>query len=242
MIGERPRRALHTHQLSWCCTFVALILSGCEKPEPTGVQSLWADVAGGRVHYLAAGPDSGRAVVLLHGAKFQAQTWRDLDTLTELVRHGYRALAIDLPGFGQSPRANVDHRTWLVELLDALDVDQPVIVSPSMSGRFALPLVTGHPNRVAGFVALAPVGINEHRDHLSKITAPTLAIWGENDRVVPLRQAGLLALAAPNAQKVIIAGARHAAYLDNPATFHRELLRFLSSLPPDGAATRPASR
>ncbi len=218
----------------------ALVLAACERHDAMDTQSLWTEVAGGRVHYLAAGPETGRPIVLLHGAKFEAQTWQKIGTLTALAEEGYRAIAVDLPGFGQSPRAGVNPRTWLGELLEALGVKRPVLVSPSMSGRFSLPLVTGQPERVAGFVAVAPVGINNHRADLPKITAPTLAIWGQKDHVVPHQQADLLVREVPNARKVVIANAQHAAYMDDPATFNQELLRFLAELPAEKPA-RPGS-
>ena len=191
------------------------------------IESLWTEVDGKRVHYLAAGPADGHEVVLLHGANFRAETWRQTQTLAQLASQGYRALAIDLPGFGESPPSSMAPDKWLPRLLDALQLDRPVIVSPSMSGRFALPVVTSSPQRLAGFVAVAPVAIKAHRDQLKRITTPTLAIWGANDRVVPLAQADLLVGEAKQARKVIIPGAGHAAYLNDAKTFNTELLGFL---------------
>jgi hypothetical protein len=80
----------------------------------------------------------------------------------------------------------------LLALLDRLALGRPVIISPSMSGRFALPLVTGEPDRVAGFVAIAPVAIRRYKHRLGGITAPVLAVWGEHDRIIPPEQADLL--------------------------------------------------
>ncbi len=200
-----------------------------ERRPAVEVQSRWTKVDGERVHCLASGPQNGGVVVLLHGAKFRAETWRKVGTLAELAEHGYRALAIDLPGFGESPRSQVAPNQWLVKLLEALEVERPVIVSPSMSGRFALPLVTKAAEDLAGFVAVAPVALAAHREHLKGITAPTLAIWGENDRTVPLAQAELLVREAPQSRKVIIPHAGHACYLDNAEVFHTVLLRFLES-------------
>ena len=198
-----------------------------QRRHAMAVESLWTQVAGVRVHYLAAGPENGRPVVLLHGASFQARTWQEIGTLEALAAAGYRARAIDLPGFGQSPRASVDTDRWLAELLDALELERPVVVSPSMSGRFALPLVTRDPQRLAGFVAVAPVALAQHKERLPDITIPVLAIWGEHDDIVPHAQQDLLVRSVPDARKVIIAGAGHAPYMQDAATFHAALIAFL---------------
>ncbi|MFQ5806562.1 MAG: alpha/beta fold hydrolase [Phycisphaerae bacterium] len=198
------------------------------------IESLWTEVSGSQVHYLAAGPEDGRPMVLLHGASFQAKTWQDIGTLEALAEAGYHAYAIDLPGFGESPSAAVDADRWLGELLDQLKLERPVLVSPSMSGRFSLPLVTSDPERVAGFVAVAPVALTQYQDRLGDITVPVLAIWGETDRIVPHAQQDLLVRSAPNTRKVTIAGAGHAPYMQDAAAFHAELLKFLNELKPTG--------
>jgi dienelactone hydrolase len=106
----------------------------------------------------------------------------------------------------------------------------PVVVSPSRSGRYALPLATEEPHRLAGFVAVAPVGLPEYQPQLHRISIPVLALWGEQDRTIPLHHADLLVAAVPQGRKVIIAGGSHAPYMSDPATFHQELLRFLAEL------------
>lgn len=196
-----------------------------------GVRSNWTEVGSGKVHYLEAGPAEGNVVVLLHGASFRAQTWQDIGTLAALAEAGYRALAVDLPGFGESPSAAVDGDTWLAGLLDQLELERPVVVSPSMSGRVSLPLLTTQPRRLSGFVAVAPVTIPAYAEKLSGISVPVLAVWGEHDRTVPVANADLLVGSAPHARKVVIAGAGHAPYMNDAAAFHKALLEFLKGLP-----------
>ena len=187
-------------------------------------------LAGGKVHCLLTGKQDGQPVVLLHGASFSAQTWQDIGTIDALAGAGYRAIAVDLPGFGKSESGGEDPKKWLGELLDALAIAKPVVVSPSMSGQYALPLVTDQPERVKAFIAIAPVAIMQHKDQLARITAPVLAVWGENDRLIPQAQADLLVSSAKHGRKVIIAGGSHAPYMSDPAAWHRVLLEFLAEI------------
>lgn len=194
------------------------------------IVSKWTDVGAGKVHYLEAGTADGLPIVLLHGASFRAATWQQTGTLARLAEAGYRAMAIDLPGFGESPAAEVDEQTWLAELIEQLDVDRPVVISPSMSGRLSLPLLTGHPDRLSGFVAVAPVGLSEYEERLRGNPVPILAIWGENDHIVDPAYADVLVRDASKAKKVVIPDAGHAPYMDKPAAFHEALLEFLSAV------------
>src|SRR3954467_6071093 len=108
-------------------------------------ESRWSEVEGGQVHYLIEGDEKGRPVVLLHGASFTAETWREIGTMAALAGAGHLAYAVDLPGYGASAPARGSARAWLWGLLDLIQVERPVVVSPSMSGRFSLPLVSEDP-------------------------------------------------------------------------------------------------
>jgi pimeloyl-ACP methyl ester carboxylesterase len=193
-------------------------------------QSRWLEVQQSPVHYLTEGPEDAKAVVLLHGASFRADTWKQIGTMQALADSRHLAYAVDLPGFGESGPLRGPSDAWLERLLDQLEINRPVIVSPSMSGRFALPFVCARPERVAGFVAVAPVGIPSHLAQLSQVTAPVLAIWGEHDEIIPINQADLLIQKVKQGRKVIIAGGTHAPYMSDPKAFHVELLRFLNEI------------
>ena len=49
---------------------------------------------------------------------------------------------------------------FLYSLVTALGLSHPVIVSPSMSGSFAMPFLVKHSDQLSGFVPVAPTATN----------------------------------------------------------------------------------
>ncbi len=182
-------------------------------------------VEGNEVHYLEAGAGAD-CVLFLHGAAFRATTWKDLGSLELVASRGYRAVAVDLPGFGDTPANDLDPAAFLLGFLDAAGIEKPIVVSPSMSGRFSLPLVAGHADALAGFVPVAPVGIDRFGPELGGAELPALVLWGDRDHLIPPADAERLAGFLPRAEAALIADADHACYLDQPERFHELLLGF----------------
>lgn len=195
----------------------------------TKIQSQFITLENHPVHLLVAGNNDNPPVVLLHGARFTAETWREIGTLELLAKSGYRAVAVDLPGFGQSEQSENNPNTWLGKLLDELELSSPIIISPSMSGRFSLPLLISSPDRIKGFIAVAPVGIPQYQSQFTSIHTPILAIWGANDRVVPLKNGEAL-VADQRGKLVVLPEAGHPSYMSDPDGFHKAVLEFLATI------------
>lgn len=201
--------------------------SGQKKVETEEMQ---INVGVSTVYCLAAGPAEGHPILLMHGARFSSETWLHTNTIQNLTEAGYRVFAIDIPGFGKSPRATLYAKSFVTELLGKLTKKAAIIVTPSLSGRFAYtPLFESAP-QVAGWVAVAPAAIEMNKDDLHKITAPTLVIWGEKDHVFPLAQADLLVSKIAGSRKVVLKEAEHPCYLDQPEQFNKELIDFAASV------------
>jgi pimeloyl-ACP methyl ester carboxylesterase len=209
------------------------------EDDASAIRSERKAVGDAAVHYLVAGPEAGAEVMLLHGQRFTSDVWVRTGTIILLAERGYRVIAVDLPGSGKSEQTKQDVDKWLSVAVRELCHGRPVVVAPSMSGRYALPFLVSEPDRLAGFVAAAPAALEPFRAKLAGLKVPTLAIWGSKDTVVPPEQADWILKAIPNARRVIIPGARHASYLSNPNEFHDELLQFLASVA--SPATQPAA-
>ena len=115
-------------------------------------------------------------------------------------------------------------------MLDLLKIEKPVIVSPSMSGRFALPLVTEEPSGSLVSWRSPPWASRSYQESAGPDHGPGPGRLGRERRLIPLEQADLLVNSVQRGRKVIIPGGSHAPYMSDPAAFHAELLKFLREL------------
>ncbi len=196
----------------------------------TNIKSDFVKIQGAKIHYLEAGESNNKSVLFLHGASFSCQTWQDIGTLKLLAEKGYRAVAIDLPGFGNSEMVTGSPAKVLLELIEQLNLNKPVLISPSMSGSYSLPFIVNYPEKLSGFVPVAPVAIMMFIEQLQGIELPTLAIWGSNDKIVPMEVADELLKAMPKAQKIILENAGHACYMRATDRFHEHLVNFIDRI------------
>lgn len=187
-------------------------------------------IDGAVLHCLDCGQPDDPAVVLLHGMKFQAETWRELGTVEFVAGLGRRVLAVDMPGFGRSPASEVEPVEALARLLRQLGLEQVVVVGPSMGGRIALEFAIRHPQRIAGLVLVGAVGVEENRTGLAAIVAPTLIVWGAEDQVSPLTNSDILLASLKNATREVYPEAPHPCYLVQPDRWHASLRTFFTSL------------
>ncbi|MBZ8179304.1 alpha/beta hydrolase [Oscillatoria salina IIICB1] len=190
------------------------------------VKAEYIEIEEQNIFYRETGEKNSKSVLLLHGASFSSQTWEDIGTLQLLVEKGYRAVAIDLPGYGKSTGNFSDRANFLLKLFQELSINLPVLISPSMSGGYSLPFVVNYPEKLSGFVPIAPVSLANYQQQLPEIELPTLAIYGSKDRMV--KEADIFVKLMPNAEKIILAEAGHACYMNATPEFHQHLLEFLA--------------
>jgi pimeloyl-ACP methyl ester carboxylesterase len=81
-----------------------------------------------------------------------------------------------------------------------------------------------------GFLdALEALGTYPLRDRLERIEMPVLVLWGEKDRLVPLRDADRFVDAiGANARKLVYADTGHVPMLERPARFNADIAAFIA--------------
>jgi abhydrolase domain-containing protein 14 len=155
-----------------------------------------------------------------------------------LADTGLRAIAVDLPGHGLTGGGTLpvaERGPFLDALLKQLAVHRPLIlISPSMSGSYALPYVNDHAAELDAWLPVAAVGVSDWATKHAGMAATdarlktkVVAVYGDRDE----RRSDFAALEAtlPQAQFVVIPDAGHACYVDNPTAWHRELVTFLEN-------------
>jgi pimeloyl-ACP methyl ester carboxylesterase len=120
---------------------------------PSGVEHLDLKAGDVRLHCAALGPPDGPLVLLLHGFPECWASWRY--QLPALAAAGFRAVAPDLRGYGQSdkPRGVAAYRGELLandvaELVVALGRDRAHLVGHDWGGQIAWLVAMWHPGRV----------------------------------------------------------------------------------------------
>jgi abhydrolase domain-containing protein 14 len=217
--------------MEFAAFIVSILLSQARSGAPVAIESRDLVLAEKKVHYLEAGNPAGGKVLLLHGARFSSETWRTLGTIDRLARASYHVVALDLPGYGGSEVTPIATDVFLAEVMTALGIEKAAVVSPSMSGQFSFPLVVRSPEKVSGFVPIAPAGSERYLRVLKKVKVRALVVWGEKDEIIPVEESDALAAAMEDSKRVILKDASHPCYLDRPDEFHQELLAFLGTLP-----------
>jgi pimeloyl-ACP methyl ester carboxylesterase len=98
---------------------------------------------------------SGPAVVLLHAGVADRTMWAE--HLQPLAAAGFRAVAIDLPGFGEAPAAHVVQAPWtdVLATMDALAIERASLVGNSYGGGVALSVAAVAPERVAALALVS---------------------------------------------------------------------------------------
>jgi 2-succinyl-6-hydroxy-2,4-cyclohexadiene-1-carboxylate synthase len=128
-------------------------------------------------HYTIHGESDRPWLLLLHGFLGRGD---DFDHLVPALSQQYRCLCIDLPGHGQTEVHSADETLYqmpatalaIVELLDALQIQQAALYGYSMGGRLALYLALQFPNRLSHLILeSASPGLRTPADRQARLQA-----------------------------------------------------------------------
>ncbi|MBU2531366.1 MAG: alpha/beta fold hydrolase, partial [Alphaproteobacteria bacterium] len=117
-----------------------------------------------RLYFEEAGPQDGIPLVCLHTAGSDGRQWRHLLNDAE-INDRFRVIAFDLPWHGKSsPPAGFEKQVYqlttdryvatVMAFIDALGLDNPVVIGCSIGGRAVLHLALRHGRRFRAAIGL----------------------------------------------------------------------------------------
>lgn len=142
----------------------------------------YVDLSNGmRMHYHDIG--SGVPVLFLQGSGSGASGWSNFQyNVPAFVEAGYRALVIDLPGYGYTSKPTdaiytLDYFVEYVnEFLEKVGVTKIVPLGNSLGGAIALGFTLKYPQKVSQLILMSPGGIEDTPEYFKM---PGMAIMKE---------------------------------------------------------------
>jgi len=175
-------------------------------PDPAWLKIDWQrhlrtiEVEGAQINYAEIG--SGPAIVFVHGLGGCWQNW--LENMPRMAELGYRAIALDLPGFGASPMPPWEisvpgYGRLLGDFRAALDVAACTLVGNSMGGFIAAEVAAGEPGWIDRLVLVSAAGIS----HATMRRGPVIAGARVSVATNPLlRRIDLVSMRRPGLRQV----------------------------------------
>jgi pimeloyl-ACP methyl ester carboxylesterase len=141
-----------------------------------------------------------------------------------------------LPALHRAERIVSAYTAWMASKSDTV-TRHPLLRNATLG------LVTRHPGRLPaalaaeqlrgagkpGFVQALEANLDyDFRDRLPEIACPTLIVWGDEDKVLTVRDAAVYAELIPGSRKVIYEDTGHMSQLERPDAFNSLLREFIS--------------
>ncbi len=143
-------------------------------------------VGGLRVRVVEVAPRDERddPVFMIHGLGGWAENWRDI--MPAIAESGRRAIAVDLPGFGESERPRRPryfdpdrpfYAPFVFDALDELGIERAHVAGHSLGGAVAYTAAMWRPERVRTLTLVAPGGLGrEVARELRLLTLPGMGL------------------------------------------------------------------
>ncbi len=173
---------------------VAVAAFVVRNPERTTLDATSRATASGRfvtltdgvTHYDITGPDTGRAVILVHGSSVPYYIWDS--TAVALGAAGYRVVRYDRFGIGLSDRPDAAYDSTMFtrqldELADSLKLPTFDLMGLSFGGFVTAHYVIAHPSRVRTLTLLDPGTVAGIIPAYLKL--PLVGTWVTQTFVVP---------------------------------------------------------
>lgn len=137
-------------------------------PYPVQSYTMYLDGQKLEMAYMDVKPQNpnGSSVILFHGKNFNGFYWKNV--IEALVNAGYRVIAPDQLGWGQSSKPNMKYTFEMLainnkHLLDSLGIAHINVIGHSMGGMLATRFALMYPELVAKLIQEDPLGLEDYK-------------------------------------------------------------------------------
>ncbi len=155
-------------------------------------------VNGQPIHVHEEGPSKRPLIVLVHG---WSSSWFAISPLLPMLNQRFHCLAVDLPGYGESPplpkpTTIEDYVELLAELIQEVSQRPIILIGHSMGGMISVTLTLQHPELVNRMVLICPTISGELSLFINMFMSPFVMMerFGPTRRLVELLEPQMLSI------------------------------------------------
>lgn len=156
------------------------------------------NINGQNIHVIEEGTPGRQVALLIHG---WSSSWYAMSPLVGLLAQRFRVLAVDLPGYGQSPRLAErttipQYADLLAELIAQVSDGPAVLVGHSMGGMTSVTMALRHPALVERMVLLGPTITGKLSRYINAVVSPITLLerFGLGSFIVSFVERGIVGL------------------------------------------------
>ena len=156
------------------------------------------NINGQDIHVIEEGMPNRQVALLIHG---WSSSWYAMSPLIGLLSQRFRCIAVDLPGYGRSPRLPQrttisDYADLLAELIAQVSDGPVILVGHSMGGMTSVTLALRHPVLVERMVLLGPTITGKLSAYVNFVVSPITLLerFGLGSLIVSFVERGIVGL------------------------------------------------
>ncbi len=170
-------------------------------------------------------------ILLVHGSGLTHIVWSFHEQFYSM--QGFNVLSVDLPGHGNSEGPSLksieEISDWIKSLMEKLNIKKIIIIGHSQGNP--VKKIINSSRDIREILAVDLNACNNYKggkESLEKINCPTLCIFGDLDKMIPLEVGNKMASMIKNSKKKVISNCGHMIIFEKALEMRKIVKEFLT--------------